>query len=243
MPRITWDGEGEKIWSVGTSHGVLYVPSDEDLAKHISGNLGLAGMFSKGVAWNGLTTVTESPSGADEQKFYADNIVYGSLRGAEDFGGTIECYTYPDEFAPCNGEIYIAPGVKGNQQNRRHFGFSYRTELGNDVSGLDYGYELHLIYNATVSPSEVSYETINDSPEPGTMSFEFSCVPVPCTGYKPMSHIVIPSTKVDADKLKSFEDILYGTDDTAARLPLPDEVMSHFKAAETTPVSGETTEG
>lgn len=229
MPRLSWDNEGEKIWSVGTSQGVLYVPEDQTSTAVIT----TAEMYAKGVAWNGLTSVTESPSGADEQKFYADNIVYGSLRGAEDFGGTIECYTYPDEFGPCNGEAYIAPGVKGNQQTRKHFGFSYRTELGNDQLGVDYGYELHMVYNATVSPSELQYETINDSPEPGTMSFEFTCNPIKCTGYKPMSHIVINSTKVDADKLKTLEDALYGTDSTVARLPLPDEVISIFSTSTT----------
>ena len=209
MARLTWDGTGEKIYSLGVQNGVLY-----RLNK---------GVYDKAEAWNGLTSVTESPSGADEQKFYADNILYGSLRGAEDFGGTIECYTYPDSFAECNGELELVPGVKANQQPRKPFGLSYRTELGNDEDGMSYGYEIHLVYNATVSPSELQYQTINDSPEAGTMS-------------KPMSHMVINSTKVDAEKLKKFEDILYGTDGasdagTTAKLPLPDEVVAAFKTA------------
>ena len=220
MARITWDGVGEKLFETGTDRGVLYIQDK--------------GAYPKGVAWNGLTSVTESPSGADEQKFYADNILYGSLRGAEDFGGTIECYTYPDSFAECNGELELVPGVKANQQPRKPFGLSYRTELGNDEDGMSYGYEIHLVYNATVSPSELQYQTINDSPEAGTMSFEFACNPVRNTFGKPMSHMVINSTKVDAEKLKKFEDILYGTDGasdagTSAKLPLPDEVAAAFK--------------
>lgn len=225
MARLTWDGTGEKIYSLGVQNGVLY-----RLTK---------GVYDKAEAWNGLTSVTESPSGADEQKFYADNILYGSLRGAEDFGGTIECYTYPDSFAECNGELELVPGVKANQQPRKPFGLSYRTELGNDEDGMSYGYEIHLVYNATVSPSELQYQTINDSPEAGTMSFEFACNPVRNAFGKPMSHIVINSTKVDPEKLKKFEDILYGTDGTegggsgaatTAKLPLPDEVAAAFKS-------------
>lgn len=226
--KLTWDGLGKKIYTLGVSKGVLFIPTN--------------GVYSQGVAWNGLSSVTESPSGADEQKFYADNIQYGSIRGAEDFGGTIECYTYPDEFGVCNGEMEIAPGVKGNQQTRKPFGFSYVTNIGNDTDGQDYGYELHLIYNATASPSERQHQTINDSPEGETMSFEFACNPV-ATKFspKPMSHITINSTTVDPVKLRSFEDILYGTDAvledgqevtaaTAASLPLPDAVYNHFNA-------------
>ena len=227
--KLTWDGLGKKIYTLGVSKGVLFLPTN--------------GVYSQGVAWNGLSSVTESPSGADEQKFYADNIQYGSIRGAEDFGGTIECFTYPDEFGVCNGEMEIAPGVKGNQQTRKPFGFSYVTNIGNDTDGQDYGYELHLIYNATASPSERQHQTINDSPEGETMSFEFACNPV-ATKFspKPMSHITINSTTVDPVKLRSFEDILYGTDAvledgqevtaaTAASLPLPDAVYDHFNAA------------
>jgi hypothetical protein len=221
--RLTWDGAGQKKYTLGVEKGVLYIPTN--------------GVYSLGVAWNGLTKVGEKPSGADEQKFYADNIQYGSLRGAEDFGGTIECFTYPDEFGVCNGEIEIAPGVKGNQQTRKPFGLSYINKLGNDTTGMDYGYEIHLVYNATTSPSEKDHETINDSPSPETMSFEFACNPT-ATKFspKPMSHITINSTTVDADKLAAFEDILYGKDaDTdagtpavAPTLPLPDAVYDHF---------------
>lgn len=225
MSRLIWDAAGEKKYTLGVSKGVLYIPTN--------------GVYSKGVVWNGLSSVKDSPSGADEQKFYADNIQYGSIRGTEDFGGTIECYTYPDEFGVCNGEIEIATGVRGNQQDRKPFGFSYVNNIGNDVNGQSYGYELHLIYNATASPTEKQHQTINNSPSPDTMSFSFACNP---TGTKfspkPLSHIIIDSTKVDADKLASFEDIIYGkdatTDPVAAAvepsLPLPNAVYDHFNA-------------
>ena len=215
MARITWDDSGKKLYTTGIEKGVLYSPTQ--------------GAYSKGVAWNGLTSVTESPSGADEQKFYADNIQYASLRGAEDFGGTIECYTYPDEFAACNGEVEIVPGVRGNQQTRKPFGLSYVNNIGNDEDGISHGYEIHLVYGATASPSERQHQTINDSPELDSLSFEFACNPVKTTfSDKPMAHIVIDSTKVNETKLKAFEDILYGvaSNETAARLPLPDEVKT-----------------
>ena len=222
MPRLTWDESGKKIYHTGIAQAVLYRPTN--------------GVYSKGVAWNGLTSLTESPSGADEQKFYADNIQYASLRGAEDFGGTIECYTYPDEFAECNGEIEIVAGVRGNQQERKPFGLSYVNKIGNDVDGISHGYELHLVYGATASPSENQHQTINDSPELDTFSFEFTCTPVQTSFSKnPLSHIIINSTTVDDTKLKAFEDILYGTagdgDEKTARLPLPDEVKSLLTAA------------
>ena len=215
MARLTWNETGTKLYHTGISQGVLYIPTQ--------------GVYSKGVAWNGLTSVTESPSGADEQKFYADNIQYASLRGAEDFGGTIECYTYPDEFAACNGEVEIVPGVRGNQQTRKPFGLSYVNNIGNDEDGISHGYEIHLVYGATASPSERQHQTINDSPELDSLSFEFACNPVKTTfSDKPMAHIVIDSTKVNETKLKAFEDILYGaaSTETAARLPLPDEVKT-----------------
>lgn len=222
MARLTWNATGTKLYHTGISKGVLYIPTQ--------------GVYSKGVAWNGLTSVTESPSGADEQKFYADNIQYASLRGAEDFGGTIECYRFPDEFAACNGEVEIVPGVRGNQQNRTGFGMSYVNTIGNDVDGLSHGYEVHLIYGATASPSEQQHQTINDSPELETFSFEFSCTPVQTSFTdRPLSHIVIDSTKADETKLKAFEDILYGTagegPEKAARLPLPDEVKTLLTAS------------
>ena len=221
MARLTWNTTGTKLYHTGISRGVLYIPTK--------------GVYSKGVAWNGLTSVTESPSGADEQKFYADNIQYASLRGAEDFGGTIECYRDPDEFAACKGEVEIVTGVRGNQQNRIGFGMSYINTIGNDVDGLSHGYELHLIYGATASPSEQQHQTINDSPELETFSFEFSCTPVQTSFTdRPLSHIVIDSTKVDETKLKAFEDIIYGTagdgSEKAARLPLPDEVKTLLTA-------------
>lgn len=220
MARLTWNETGKKLYHTGISKGVLYIPTQ--------------GVYSKGVAWNGLTSVTESPSGADEQKFYADNIQYASLRGAEDFGGTIECYTYPDEFAACNGEVEIVPGVRGNQQTRKPFGLSYVNNIGNDEDGISHGYEIHLVYGATASPSERQHQTINDSPELDSLSFEFACNPVKTTfSDKPMAHIVIDSTKVDETKLKAFEDILYGatSTETAARLPLPDEVKTLLTAS------------
>ena len=221
--RLTWDGAGQKIYELGVDHGVLYRPT--------------AGVYSLGVAWNGLVNVTESPSGADNNKFYADNIEYGAIRAAEEFGGSIECYTYPDEFKECNGEVTIVAGVTGNLQTRKPFGLSYRTKIGNDTEGIDYGYKLHLVYGATVSPSEKAHQTINDSPEAETMSFDFETTPVNTSfSERPMSHLVIDSTTVDADKLKSFEDIIWGrnadtdagTTALAPSLPLPDDVKLHF---------------
>lgn len=229
MSRLAWGAAGDKKYTLGVNKGVLYIPTN--------------GVYSLGVVWNGLSSVTESPSGADEQKFYADNMQYASIRGAEDFGGTIECYAYPDEFGVCNGEVEIAPGVRGNQQDRKPFGFSYVSQIGNDTEGQAYGYELHLVYNATASPTEKQHQTINDSPSPDSMSFSFSCNPT-ATKFtpKPLSHIIINSTTVDPVKLRTFEDILYGKDATVvdgqeteagtlARLPLPNEVYDHFNAA------------
>lgn len=223
--RLTWDNAGQKIYELGVDRGVLYRPT--------------AGVYSVGYAWNGLTNVTESPSGADNNKFYADNIEYGSIRAVETFGGSIECYTYPDAFKECNGEAELVAGVTGNQQTRKPFGLSYRTKIGNDTDGIDYGYKLHLVYGATISPTEKAHQTMNESPEAETMSFEFETTPVN-TKYaeKPLSHIVIDSTKVDSAKLTAFEDIIYGTDAdtetstvaTVPMLPLPDAVKEHFAA-------------
>lgn len=217
MPKLTWDGVGEKTFEAGNSKAVLYVQDAN-------------GTYPEGVAWNGWTGVSESPSGADENAFYADNIKYGALRGAEEFGGSIEAYQSPAEFDECDGEAAIAKGVTVGQQTRKPFGLCYRTEIGNDTQGLDYGYILHLVYNATASPSEKSYETINESPEGITMSWEFTTTPVPVAGHKPTSIIRIDSTQVDATKLTAFEDILYGKDGETnkPRLPLPAEVISHF---------------
>lgn len=219
---LSWDETGEKLYETGVDHGVLYP-------------MGQNG-YGTGVAWNGLTTVTETPSGAEATKLYADNIKYLEIRSAEEFGGTIEAYTYPDEWAECDGSAALIAGVYAGQQPRKVFGLCYRTVLGNDVDLDKHGYKLHIVYGCTASPSERSYATINDSPEAITFSWEFSSVPVPVTGHKPVSCITIDSTKVDATKLKNLEDKLYGvsTDSTAnpavagsaAYLPLPAEVIS-----------------
>ena len=203
--NITWDNQGEKKFEAGTDHAVLYP---------ISG-----GAYPKGVAWNGITAVNESPEGGDAQDFYADNIKYGSLRGAENFNGTIECYTYPDEWKACDGRKELVAGVTIAQQNRRAFGLSYRSLLGNDTEGLDLGYVLHLVYNATASPSEKSRATINESPEAQTFSYEFKTTPVPVSvveNAKATSHLEIDSTKVTASQLTAIETILYGTAGTVS---------------------------
>ena len=212
---LSWDETGEKLYETGVDHGVLYP-------------MGQSG-YGDGVAWNGLTTVTETPSGAEATKLYADNIKYLEIRSAEEFGGTIEAYTYPDEWAECDGSAALATGVYAGQQPRKVFGLCYRTVLGNDVDLDKHGYKLHIVYGCTASPSERSYATINDSPEAITFSWEFSSVPVNVTGHKPVSCIVIDSTKVDATKLATLESILYGTGGSttvAARLPLPAEIVS-----------------
>lgn len=211
MPKLVWDKTGERYYETGVKQGVLY-PIDNK------------GTYPKGVAWNGLTNVTESPSGAEATALYADDIKYLNLISTEEFGGTIEAYTYPDEFAECDGSASLATGVYIGQQPRKTFGFSYRTTLGNDVDNNNYGYKLHLVYGALASPSEKAYATINDSPEAITFSWEFSTTPVNVTGFKPTACITIDSTKVDAEKLTALEKILYGDDETEARLPLPDEV-------------------
>lgn len=212
---LSWDETGEKLYETGVDHGVLYP-------------MGQSG-YGNGVAWNGLTTVTETPSGAEATKLYADNIKYLEIRSAEEFGGTIEAYTYPDEWAECDGSAALTTGVYAGQQPRKVFGLCYRTVLGNDVDLDKHGYKLHIVYGCTASPSERSYATINDSPEAITFSWEFSSVPVNVTGHKPVSCIVIDSTKVDATKLATLESILYGTGGSttvAARLPLPAEIVS-----------------
>ena len=204
MSKLIWDEQGAKKFEAGTDHAVLYPIS--------------SGAYPNGVAWNGITAVNESPEGGDAQDFYADNIKYGSLRGAENFNGSIECYTYPDEWKECDGRKELVQGVTIEQQNRKAFGLSYRTLIGNDTDGLDYGYTLHLVYNATASPSQKSRSTINESPEAGTMSYEFKTTPVPVTAIdnaKATSHIEIDSTKFisneDKAKLAALEAVLYGT--------------------------------
>lgn len=218
MSKIQWDNTGERLYETGVKQGVLY----PTLA---------SGAYSKGVAWNGLTTVTESPSGAEASPQYADNIKYLNLVSAEEFGATIEAFTYPDEFAICDGSVEIEAGVRIGQQSRKTFGLSYVTVLGNDVEGTDYAYKLHLIYGALAAPSEKGYATINDSPEAITFSWEVTTTPVVVTGFKPTASLVIDSSKVDSDKLAVLEAILYGTDGVDPRLPLPDEIANIFKEA------------
>lgn len=212
---LSWDATGDKLYETGVDRGVLYP-------------MGQNG-YGDGVAWNGLTTVTETPSGAEATKLYADNIKYLEIRSAEEFGGTIEAYTYPDEWAECDGSAALTTGVYAGQQPRKVFGLCYRTVLGNDVDLDKHGYKLHIVYGCTASPSERSYATINDSPEAITFSWEFSSVPVNVAGHKPVSCITIDSTKVDSTKLADLEAILYGTGGqsaVAARLPLPAEIVS-----------------
>lgn len=217
--KIKWDETGKRFYETGTDHGVLYPYS--------------SGTPGEGVAWNGLTAVTESPSGAEATNLYADNIKYLALRSVEEFGGTIEAYTYPDEWAECDGSAEAAQGVRFNQQTRKVFGLCYRTRIGNDTDFDDHGYKLHLVYGATASPSEKAYQTVNDSPEAVTFSWEFETTPVDVTGFKPVAHVEIDSTKADATKLAALEEILYGKDGTtgsttgvAPRLPLPAEIAT-----------------
>ena len=220
MSKLVWDKTGERLYETGVKQGVLY-PMDEK------------GTYPKGVPWNGLTNVTESPSGAEATALYADDIKYLNLMSNEEFGGTIEAYTYPDEFAECDGSASIATGVYIGQQSRKTFGFCYRTTIGNDVESNAHGYKLHLVYGALASPSEKAYSTINDNPEAVTFSWEFSTTPVNVTGFKPTACLTIDSTKVGAEKLAALEKILYGDDSdesAVARLPLPDEVAQVISA-------------
>lgn len=219
MAVLTWDGTGERLYETGVDRGVLYIPTN--------------GVYDTGYAWNGLTAVTESPSGAEATALYADNIKYLNLVSAEEFGATIEAYTYPDAFALVDGTARPSAGVSVGQQARRTFGFSYRTKLGNDTLGNDFGYKLHLVYGALAAPSEKSYATINDSPEAITFSWEVTTTPVPVTGLKPTAIITIDSSKVSAANLQTLEDALYGTAGTNARLPLPDEVLAIFAGGQT----------
>ena len=219
MPApLTWDDTGKKIYETGTKRGVLYVIDDE-------------GNYGEGVAWNGLTAVTESNSGAEETALWADDIKYASLRSAEEFGATIEAYQCPPEFYACDGTAEVATGVTINQQGRKAFGFSYTTTVGNDTKGNDYGEKIHLIYNATASPTERSYQTINDSPDAMSLSWELTTTPVAVTGHKPTAHIIIDTTKLTEaakTKLNTFKDAIYGSTQAAAHLPSPDEVIAMF---------------
>lgn len=215
--ELVWDQIGERHYETGVDHGVLY-------------RAAAGGGYEDGVAWNGLVTVTESPSGAEATPTYADNIKYLNLISAEEFGGTIEAYTYPDEFGECDGSVEPQPGVAIGQQGRRLFGLAYRTQKGNDTEGTDFGYKIHLIYGAQAAPSEKAYGTINDSPEAITFSWEITTSPVAVTGHKPTAILTVDSTEVDAAKLANLEEILYGTAVDDPRLPLPDEVIAIFGA-------------
>lgn len=221
MAKLTWDKTGERFYETGTDKGVFYP-------------LNNSGAYTPGVAWNGLTGVTESPSGAESTPLYADNIKYLNMLSAEEFSCTIEAYTYPDEFGECDGSANLAEGVTIGQQNRKMFGFSYRTLIGNDIDGTSHGYKIHLIYGCQASPSEKGYATVNDSPDAITLSWEISTTPVNVTGFKPTACVTIDSTKCSPEKLAALEAILYGKDPTSEsgsdgvdpRLPLPDEVKT-----------------
>lgn len=215
MPRLTWDNIGERLFETGVQKGVVYPLNDSN-------------EYSGGEAWNGLVSIAESPSGAEPTALWANDSKYGELLSTEEFGGTIEAYTYPDAFAKCDGSADLATGVRIRQQARKTFGLTYRSGLANDTEGIEYGYVIHLVYGCKASPSEKTNSTINDSPEANTMSWEFTTTPVAVTGFKNTSHIEIDSTKVDPTQLAALEDILYGTDENEARLPLPDEIKTIF---------------
>jgi hypothetical protein len=215
MAQLTWDQVGERYYETGVDHGVLYIPNSQ-------------GLYVNGVAWNGLTSVSETPTGAEPNAQYADNIKYLNLYSAEEFGATIEAFTYPDEFAQFDGLAVPTPGVSVGQQSRRQFGLSYRTRVGNDLVGDDLGYKLHLIYGCTASPSEKAYNTINDTPEAITFSWEIDTIPVAVTDHRPTSILTIDSTKVDATDLAELEALLYGTEGVDPQLPLPDAVIDIF---------------
>lgn len=210
--RLTWDNVGERIYETGVDHGVLFKSNDNG--------------YGTGVPWNGLTAVNENPSGAESSKQYADNIPYLNLISAEEFGATIEAFTYPKEFEECDGSVEVAPGMMVGQQVRKPFGFAYRTKVGNDRAGQDYGYKIHLVYGATASPSEKAYGTVNDSPEAINFSWTITTTPVSVPGYKPTATFVIDSTRSTPSALSKLEDIIYGTDTTESRLPMPSEIIA-----------------
>lgn len=217
MSKLTWDNTGERFYETGVDHCVLYLPT-------------ALGVYDTGVPWNGITAINETPSGAESNPVYADNMKYLDLTSAEEFGATVEALTYPEEFGQCDGSAMPATGVYVGQQTRKPFGLSYRTRIGNDTLGDDYGFKLHLVYGAKAAPSEKSRSTVNESPEAVPFSWELSTTAVPVPGLKPSATLTIDSTKVDATKLASFMDILYGTETEEARLPLPEEVIAHFGA-------------
>lgn len=221
MVALKWDQVGERVYETGVDHGVLYLPT--------------LGVYDKGFAWNGLVSVSESPSGAEASPQYADNIKYLNLISAEEFGATVEAFTYPEEFGVCDGTAMPAPGVSIGQQSRKSFGLAYRTKIGNDVDGTDYGYKLHLLYGAMAAPTEKAYATINESPEAITFSWELTTTPVEVPGHKPSATLTIDSTKVDPGALADLETILYGTETVEPRLPMPGEVIELFEDAVTGP--------
>ena len=218
MAKLVWDESGKRLYETGVEKGVLYVQGEN-------------GQYQNGVAWNGLTAVTESPSGAEPTALYADDIKYLELFSAEEFGATIEAYTYPEEFEACDGSASLGTGVTIGQQDRKAFGLCYRTIVGNDVKGNENGYKLHLIYGAKAKPSEKAYATVNDSPEAVTFSWEVTTTPVNVAGFKPTASVTIDSTKIAPEKLKLIEDKLYGTASEEAALPLPDEIKQIIAGA------------
>ena len=218
MAKLVWDESGKRLYETGVEKGVLYVQGEN-------------GQYQQGVAWNGLTAVTESPSGAEPTALYADDIKYLELFSAEEFGATIEAYTYPAEFEACDGSASLGEGVTIGQQDRKAFGLCYRTIVGNDVKGNENGYKLHLIYGAKAKPSEKAYATVNDSPEAVTFSWEVTTTPVNVAGFKPTASVTIDSTKIQPEKLKLIEDKLYGTASEEATLPLPDEIKQIIAGA------------
>lgn len=219
MAKLVWDQLSEKVYETGADRGVLYTASDKDI-------------YGNGVAWNGLLGFDESPSGAEATKLYADNINYATMYSAEEYSGTIRAYTYPDEFEACDGSVEIAPGVVAGQQNRKSFGFSYRTLIGNDTAGTDYGYKIHIVYGCMCSPSSKTHDSVNDSPSAVEFSWEVTTTPVALEGYKPTATLEIDTTKLTTEdqkaKLASLEEILYGSETASARLPLPSEVITLF---------------
>lgn len=217
MAKLVWDEVGKRTYETGVDKGVLYVQNDE-------------GAYGKGVAWNGLTAVNESPSGAEPTALYADNTKYLELTSKEEYGATIEAYTYPDEFEACDGSAEVGTGVVIGQQSRKVFGLCYRTVKGNDVKNNDYGYKIHLVYGCKAKPAQKNYQTINDSPEAITFSWEVSTTPVEVEGFKPTATVTIDSTKVAAEKLKSIEEALYGTESVEPKLLLPSEIVAIVKA-------------
>ena len=218
MSKIIWDKTGERLYETGIDHCALFVMND-------------AGEYGAGVPWNGITGITNSPSGAEANPLYADNMKYLNLISAEEFGATITAYTYPDEFGECDGSASPVPGLKIGQQSRKAFGLAYRTLVGNDIEGQEHGYKIHLIYNALAAPSERNYTTVNDSPEAIELSWELTTTPVEVEGFKPTAHIEIDSTKVSPEKLAALEAMIYGSESEEPALPTPTEVINMLKAA------------